>query len=336
MTIESIKLDDNTEFKYDTSSQEFEGYLAAAAQIGVTNKDESFYLARNLEFLRQKVFEPKYAALKLLNNASLLNIDTSVPEGAETDTYVSVDSIGEAAVVGDFGDDIPTVEVTGQEYTNKIKSIATSYIYSAADVRKDKMLGAGLPSSATQRKLLVARRAVDQKLHSMLALGDAAYGITGMFDETIIDTTGTSVWASASVADILTDIKGALDSILDGSSGNEEANTMLLDYTSYALLAKKEMDTTNYSGMTMLKYIQDNYKLNVDYLVQLKSAFVGGTKSGFMVYDSSADKIQGVVPMRLNVHAPQMHNLATKNILEARCGGVRIYHPKSAHIVTGI
>jgi len=35
-------------------------------------------------------------------------------------------------------------------------------------------------------------------------------------------------------------------------------------------------------------------------------------------------------------HAPQIKNLATKNILEARCGGTRVFFPYSVSYSYGI
>ena len=114
MTIETFKLDNGEEFKIDTSLPEFKAYERAAEQVGISKKDDSFFFARNLEFIRQQVFKPKYNELKLLNGG-LLPINSAIPEGAETDTYDTLDSAGEATIVADFADDIKTVEVFGAQ-----------------------------------------------------------------------------------------------------------------------------------------------------------------------------------------------------------------------------
>ena len=340
--IKTFKLDNGEELKIDTSNPMFQSFEAAAKQIGVSRSDEAFFFARNLEFIRQQIFKPVYSELKLLNGG-LLPINTSIPEGAETDTYDILDSTGEAAIIADFADDIKTVETSGKEVTNKIKSLATSYIYSVQDLRRDKMLGMAGRSSVEQ-KAMSARRSLDQKIDSILRVGDANFGISGMFNAAGVPsaaaaatgTGSTTTWSTKTAANILADVEKAINDMIDLSKGNEIPNTMLVDATNYALISKKALDTTFYSGMTVLKYIEQNYNLKVEWVQQLKNAFVNNTKSAFVLYNNAQDKLEGVLPIRLMPHAPQIKNLSTKNILEARCGGVRIFYPYSVSYTTGI
>lgn len=342
MTIEIFKLDNGEELKIDTTSHEFKAYERAIEHMGVTRKDESFFGARTLEFIRQQVFKPVYAELKLLNGG-LVPINTSIPEGAETDTYEIMDSTGEAKVVADFADDIHTSEVSGASVTNSIKSIAEAYIYSVQDLRRDKMLGS-IGRSSVENKALAARRAVDQKIEKMLGFGDLAYGIRGMFNAASVPSaavaangTGSStLWSTKTAANILADVEDAINDMDDLTGGNEVPNTMLIDHTNYALIKKKALDVTFYSGKSILKYIEEEYNLKVVPIQQLKNGFVNGTKSGFVLYNNSQDKLEAVLPIRLMPHAPQVKNLATKNILEARCGGARVFYPYSMSYNYGI
>ncbi len=342
MPIQKFKLDNGEEIKIDTSSPEFMSYENAAKQVGLVKNDEAFFFARNLEFVRQKIFMPTYAELKLLNGG-LLPINSSIPEGAEEDTYDVLDSTGEADIITDFGDDIKTVEVFGNEYTNKIKSLADAYIYSVQDMRKDRMLG-NVGRSVITNKALAARKAVDQKIEKMLGFGDSRYGITGMFNNSnvpidAVAATGTgssTLWSTKTAANILADVEEAINDMINVSNGNEVPTRMLLDATNYHLIKKKALDTTNYSGMSILKYIEQEYGLTVDWVQQLKNGFVNGTKSGFVLYSNSEEKLEGVLPIRLMPHAPQIKNLATKNILEARCGGTRVFFPYSVSYSYGI
>ena len=342
MTIETFKLDNGEELKIDTSSPEFKAYERAAEQVGISKKDDSFFFARNLEFIRQQIFKPVYSELKLLNGG-ILPLNTAIPEGAEVDTYDILDSVGEADIITDFADDIKTTEVFGEEVTNKIKSLATSYIYSVQDLRKDKMLGA-VGRSSVENKAMAARRALDQKIDKMLGFGDTRYGIKGMFNaaevpSSAVAATGTgssTLWATKTAANILADVEEAINDMIDLAKGNEIPTKMLLDATNYHLIKKKALDTTYYSGMSVLKYIESEYNLTVEWIQQLKNGFVNGTKSGFVLCNPSQDKLEGVLPIRLMPHAPQVKNLATRNILEARCGGARVFYPYSMSYNTGI
>lgn len=342
MPTEIIKLDDGSEFKFDNSSPEFQAYETAARGVGLVRQDDTFFFARNLEFIRQKVFMPVYAELKLLNSG-LIPINTAIPEGAETDTYDIMDSTGEADIIADFADDIKTVETTGQEVTNKIKSLADAYIYSVQDLRRDKMNGK-VGRSSVEQKAMAARKAVDQKIEKMFGFGDTRYGINGFFNAVGIPVTAaaatgtgsTTTWSTKTAANILADVEDAINDMIDLTEGNEIPDTLLLDHTNYHLIKKKALDVTNYAGVSVLSYIEKEYNLKVEWVQQLKNGFVGGTKSGFVLYKNSSEKLEAVLPIRLLPHAPQVKNLATKNILEARCGGVRVFFPYSVSITTGI
>lgn len=340
MTIETFKLDNGEELKIDTSLPEFKAYERAAEQVGISKRDDSFFFARNLEYIRQQVFRPTYSELKILNSG-LLSINSAIPEGAETDSYDILDSVGEAGVIGDFADDIKTVEVMGSQVTNSIKSIATSYIYSVQDLRRDRMLGQ-VGRSIVENKALAARRSLDQKIENMLAFGDVAYGIRGMFNAVAVPSTAaaatgsgsTTTWSTKTAANILADVEQAIDDMVDLTKGNEIPNTLLVDATNYHLIKKKALDTTFYSGKSILNYIEEEYNLKVEWVQQLKNSFSGN--SGFVLYNNAQDKLEGVLPIRMMPHSPQVKNLATKNILEARCGGVRVFLPYSMSYTTGI
>ena len=341
MSVQILKFDNGEEFKFDASSYEFQGYQNIAQNIA-SRQDEAFFFARNLEFVRQKIFTPTYAELKLLNG-SLLPLNTSIPDGAVTDTYDILDSTGNAKIVGNYADDIPTVAVMGTEQTNSIHSIKTSYIYSKQDARQDRMFG-NAGRSVITNKALSARKALDQELNNILAFGSVEYGIAGMFSNANVPLnavagTGSgasTLWSTKTAPNILADVDSAIQSMIDVSNGNEVPNHLLLDSTSYFLIRNKPLDISNYSGMTVLKYIEQEYNLKVEAVQQLKSRFANNTKSGFVLYNNSSEKLEGVIPLRLEPQPPELVNSKIKIILEARCGGTRVFYPYSMSYSYGI
>lgn len=342
MPIQKLKLDSGEDFRFDSSSESFQAYIQAANHIGIYKQDSSFFFARNLEYIRQKIYEPVYAELKLLNG-TLLPMNNSIPEGAETDSYDTQDSTGEADIISSFADDIKTVEVFSGSHTNGIKSIATSYYYSIQDHRKD-MMNRKAGQSVVTSKALASRRAIDQKLERLLGFGDVNYNIEGMFNNRNVPVNtvaangsgSSTLWETKSAINILGDVTKAIDDIADTTEDNEKPNTMIISSPQYRLIEKKELDTTRYSGRTLLQYIEEVYSIKVVRMQQLKNGFLDNTSSGFVLYNNSQDKLEGVMPIRLVVHKPQHLNLATKTILEARCGGVRVFYPNSMSYNVGI
>jgi hypothetical protein len=343
MSIKTIKLDNGEIFKYDENSPLFNSYKNAITEINPSlRQDDSFFGARQLEYLRQKIYQPAYSELKFLNGG-LIPMNTAIPDGVDVDSYDVINGAGEASVISDWADDIKTVEITGENIAGKIKSIADSYTYSVQDLRKDKLLGS-IGKSVVENKAMIARKVIDEKLDKMLRIGDDKHGIKGLLNADGVPSTAaaatgsgsTTTFATKTAANILADFTKALEDMGDDTNGNEIPDTCLIDYKNWLLIKNKALDTTMYSGMSVLKYIEQEYGLKVIWVQQFKNAFIDNTKSGFVLYKNDISKLEGVMPIRLLAHPPQIKNLATKNILEARCGGVRVFYPKSVSITTGI
>lgn len=354
MPIKTIKLKNGEIFKYSEDSSDFKNYLRAGQEICGLNdtrqddslyslrQDDALYSARQLEYIRQQIFKPNYSELKFINGG-LIPLNTSIPEGADIDSYEAIDGVGEAEVISEFSDDIKTTEVTKETKSGNIRSIATSYFYSVQDLRKDKMIG-GIGQSTALKKAEVARETIDKKLDLMLRTGHAPSNIKGLLNADGVPSTAaaatgtgsTTTFATKTASNILADFTKALEDMGDLTNGSEIPDTCLIDYKNYLLIKNKPLDTTMYSGMSVLKYIEQEYQLKIISVPQLKNAFVGNTKSGFVLYKNSPLKLEGVLPIRLLNHPAQVKNLSTRVILEARCGGVRVFYPKSVSITTGI
>lgn len=346
MLIKTLKLDNGEIFKYDENSPHFQNYAKQISGFANStrnfNQDDSVFGARQLEYIRQKIYEPKYAELKFINGG-LIPLNTAIPEGYEVDTYDIMDGVGEAKVAADFSDDVPTTEVVGSSKSGNIKSILTSYIYTIQDLRKDKIMSS-IGKSSVEKKAMLARKVIDTKLDKMLRVGDTQYGIKGLFNADGVPITaaaatgsgGLTTFASKTGQQILDDFASALSDMNDASKGTETPDTCLIDHKNWLLLKNKPLDVTMYSGMSVLKYIEQEYQIKFEWVSQIQNSFVNNTKSAFILYKKDPEKLEAVLPIRLMNHLPQAKNLATKTILEARCGGVRVFYPKSVSITTGI
>lgn len=344
MSIQTFKTDSGHELKLDTSSQSFLLAQKRADDLGL-KKDEAFFFARSLEFLRQKAYNPVYATLKLLNGGILPAANTGIPAGATQDTYDSYDHVGQARDTETLAGDIPLVGVNGQQFTSKIISTVLGYEYTLQDMRQD-MMQPNSTRSVVDNKNLATRKGIDERLERLLGFGNTNLGVYGFYNNpqitpTLVPNTGSgssTLWSTKTPANILADITKAIEDMGNDTNGSEVPNRLILDYTSYLKLSNTPLDVTNYSGMSLLKYVEEKLgvTLKVDYVQQLKNAFDNGTKSGFILYNDSADKIEPVIPVRLNVAPPFVKNFTTTIAMEGRCGGVRIFYPKSVSYNIGI
>jgi len=336
MTIEILKLDNGEDFKVDTASNEYQMKLDIANNIGLRN-DDSVFFARNLEYARQQVMTVAYPELKLLNGG-LLPLDKSIPMGAETDSYRIEDFTGKAKIIADYADDIGTSELLGEEVINKIHTVGHSYIYSVQDLRRDRMVG-GLGNSKLQRKANATRLAIDQKLEDMLSFGDDEFQVKGLFNAPLVPQANISGadWAAKAVANpllILADIDKAKSDMHILTKGMEKPDTMLVDHIAYDILEKTFITLTAYEGMTLLAHIEKYKGLKVYSMSQMAGRFTAGA-SAFVLYKNDPMKVQGILSL-IESHAPQVKNLATVNLFDARCGGTRVFRPYSVSVNKGV
>src|SRR5688572_10801047 len=119
------------------------------------DNSESIFFARELERIRPKAYEKKYADLKAM---MFIPIDRSLDPGAELDTYVMYDQFGMAKIVSDYANDFPRADVKGQQFTTWIKSLGASYGYNHQEVRSARFTGKPLE----QMRANSARRAIDE------------------------------------------------------------------------------------------------------------------------------------------------------------------------------
>ena len=89
-------------------------------------EDAGLWIAKQLEFVRTKIYEEPKIANELV---AAIPRSNDVPEWAETFTYRVSDEVGIAKVIADYADDLPRVDLTGTPKTISIKALGDSFGY---------------------------------------------------------------------------------------------------------------------------------------------------------------------------------------------------------------
>ena len=162
-----------TDFKADQAElNEISKCLSAA---GVFTQDAGLFTARQLEVVRNKIYEEK---LPQMNGLSLVPISSEAPEWAETITEKTYSSAGMAKIIANYADDLPRADVAAQERAVKVKSIGASYGYNLQELQAAVANRTDLP----RVKGRAARRAVEIKMNQIALLGDEEYGLNGFIN----------------------------------------------------------------------------------------------------------------------------------------------------------
>ena len=289
---------------------------------------ESAFFKRQLEVVKNATYDEKLAPLKY---AQLLPIDSSAPAGATEITWRSFKAFGLAKVIADYATDFPRVDVGGTENTVKIKDIGVSYAYSIRDIQRSALTGTPLVA----KKAMAARRAIEQSLNTIAWNGDAASNIQGFIKypgttEYTVPNTGsgaTKTWSTKTPAQILVDLNGIVASIVEGTSGVEYPDTILLPITQLTLLKNTLLGTA--SDTTILKFFLDNNPgITIEWLKELDGRGTGGTDM-FIAYKKDAEHLTFELPNAFEQQEEDKEGMEYQIPCTATTAGVIVYYPSA-------
>ena len=304
--------------------------------------DESVFFARELEYVKTRSYDKKYANLKA---RLLIAVSNEADPFADAIVYESYDQLGYAKMIAGYSDDLPRADMKGQEFINPVKSLASSYGYNVMEIRKSMARGKNLE----QRKANAAKRAILQLENSLAFLGDSSTGLKGFLNHSNLpsttipnDGTGTvTEWINPSTkvalktpAQILRDMHAVANEVSVQSKGVEQPDTLLLPLTRYLHIASTPWSTSN-DGRTILEIFlqQSQFIKNVEWLNELES--IGG-EARMIAYRRDPEALTLEIPQDFEQFDPQPRNLEFVVPCHSRFGGVLFYYPLSACYADGV
>lgn len=298
--------------------------------------NESVFFARELEHIKATVVETAYQELMA---RQLIPVSMEADPADETITYRMMDRTGVAKVVTDYAKDFPRVDLLGQEFTGKIRSLGSAYGYNIQEVRA--AAKTGKPLSA--RLAMAAKEAILTAEDKLALFGDVKYGLQGFLNhpnlpEQVIPADGTGAsktWTTKSVDQVLRDLNLAVNTIVANTLGVEKPDTVLLPISQYTDIATRRVGTD--SNMTILRFFLETnpFIKSVVMLPDLDGAGAGGTDR-MIVYRRDPSKLTLEIPQDFEQFPPQEEGLEFIIHCHSRCGGVLFYKPMSACYADGI
>lgn len=290
---------------------------------------ESAFFTRQLEYVKSQTYDVKY---KMLKATSLIPVSTEAPSGADTITYRSFSKIGFAKIISDYANDFPRADIYGEEKTAKVRSIGDSYGYSIKEIRRAQMAQMTLD----QRRAEAARRANDEKVDSIAWNGDSETGLQGLINypgttEYTIPADGTGAsktWSSKTPDQIVRDVTGLVNAVVNTTNGREAPDTLILPITQYMQLANTRMPYG--TDKTIMTFILENspFIKTIDWVVELKAAGVGATDR-IMIYTRNPMNLTLEIPQPFEQFSPQQKGMEYEIPCHSETGGVIVYYPLS-------
>lgn len=296
---------------------------------------ESVFFKRQLEYVKSKTYDEKYKDLKAFD---LIPVNAEAPSGATEITWRSFKQYGLAKIIADYAHDFPRVDIFGEENTVKIYDLGDSYGYSIKEIRRAAMSGFDLDS----RRASAARRAVEEKMNTIAFDGDTNHNINGFIDYSGINeytvpnnAGGTSkTWANKTATEILTDLNGIMNSVINATNGKERPDTILLPITQYNLIRNTRVGTT--SDTTIFEFFtRNNPGVTIEWLNELDEAGDGDTDR-FMAYVRDENHLTLEIPLMFEQFEEEKQGMEYVIPCHGEIAGVIIYYPLSVAYGDGI
>lgn len=300
---------------------------------------ESVFFKRQLEQIDERLYGEVYPdnmARQLIPTIS--GVDPDVP----VYTWRMTKKFGEAIIVDDMAGDVPRSDVSGEEQSQTIKTIAGAYGWTLDELKYAARTGTPLDAM----KAMSARHSVDTKMDRILALGDTASGLSGILNlsNTTTFTPGTKTgggltWALATADEIAADIFGICTKVIEvmKQAGGPmfQRFRICIPVAQYALAAQKRMGDG--SDSTVLNFCKANspYIESINAWHRCDGAGGGGTDR-MLAFPPSEEVVGALVPLEFQTQPPQQENLAYKVIARAKTGGVISRYPLAVAYGDGI
>ena len=299
---------------------------------------ENLFFARELEHVRAKSYDIKYADRKI---RQLVPVDNSVDPGAEVVTYSQYDRVGVAKLIASYANDLPRADVKGKQFSVEVKGLGSSYGYSVQEIRAARLAGKPLE----QRKADAARQAIEDLIDQIGASGNAATGLIGLLNianaQTYTITAGAggqTRWNFGATPktglEVIKDLNSGVHTIVTVTKEAEKPDTVLLPTSQYAYVASTPLQTG--SDTTILDFFLKNspYIKQVESWEKLAGAGAGATDR-MVVYRRDPDALQLVIPQEFEQFAPQLEGMQYTVNCHMRFGGTVFTYPLSAIYMDG-
>lgn len=291
---------------------------------------EAGMLELQLEQMRARVYEVQYTELKA---RKFLPVATDIDTGAETFSYEQTDEVGEAKIITNYSDDLPSASSKTEKITHHIVSLGDSFEYSIQDLRRAAF--SGVPLDA--RKAKAARNAYERGLDGLAATGSAAHNIGGFVAATGIEISAAigAVWSGKTGAEVLADLNKLVNDYITNNKETIMPDTLLLPTSQYLKMTQTQMDTAN-SRTVMEAFKASNPSVNMVEPWNVFDAAGDSGKDRAVLYRRDPEIVELVIPQEFEVFAPEPRNLAFVVNCHGRTAGTCIYRPLGIRYMDGI
>lgn len=303
---------------------------------------ESLFFERQLESIDARQYNVKFPLLKGRN---LIPKVSNVGTWDTTYTYHQYEGLGKAKIIAPGATDLPRVDALGREFKSSIKDLGAEYGYTIGEIRA--AMAKNVPLD--ELKARAARRAIEELIDDLLAVGDETYDIKGFINQSGVDKTftpstkaaGGTTWMNggapnATALEVVDDVGRFVNerfAALQEAEDMPQKFVVVLPAAEYAYAA---IVRTTQGDHTALELILKNPLIeDVVPWHKLSGAGAGGTNR-MICYARDPIVLGAVIALEYFPQAVQQKGLNFTVPVTARCGGTVIRYPVAVAYGDGI
>lgn len=241
------------------------------------------------------VFTQKYPSF---DYAGLVPINTDGDKWDIGTLVYSGDVAGKADYIGGKAFDIPNASVNFAQGLTQFHLAGVGYELSLQEVNRAAKMNVAIDT----KKASAARMVAEKFIYDRVIRGDTRKNFTGMINNASVPTANapTGGWATATPAQILTDINTVLNDVFVNSGETSTADTLLLPTSKFLFINNAQLTNTDKS---LLSFIQDNNsysaitKRPLDIRPSRELTTAGASSTARMIaYEKSPDNMEFYLP----------------------------------------
>ncbi len=295
--------------------------------------NESIFFDRQLEQIKQKLYEIRYPRLKA--RTFVPPSPEPAPVGVESFTFRVYDHVGTWKVISPYASDLPRVDLTATEMSFKLAPIGNAFGWSMDELDHARQARVDLSG----QKGRAARAVIEDALDTIISFGLPDLEIYGFLNNPSVPVVNfpTSPGGVTEVDDLLLEdpnlLVGGLMSVENVirtfSMETEYADTLLLPPTVF-----RALNQNNRSGATD-RTLMDELRSKLPGITTiaewelLETAGVGGVPRA-VFYRRDADAVFYEIPREFTMLDPERKGLGWEVACIAKVGGTIYVYPLSA------
>lgn len=287
------------------------------------------FAQRELEFVKSRTSDVQKVALKA---RTLIPVSHEAHPGAETIVVEAWDMLGEAEITDSYANDSPSVEAEKTRNPERVYGLRGHYYYTVQDLRAIAMAGSRL----NIKRAMQARRSIEAALEKVAVKGSSALGKTGLANNSLVNTFGTSLdWDFSTPSK---DVYRALNAVVAAAKQQQgdiesgmEVDTLLMPVGHYQIAS--QLPYSDVQDKSVLKAFLENqpYIKNVAQWNQLDQMGTGSTPSapiGRMVcYKRDPAVLELEIPQDYEEFPPEIRGMKYTVECHLRTAGTVIHYP---------